>query len=124
MVTRAGLELADHLEPRIDELCEAVLAEQEPIQAEQSRPFLRAWLQGEIEHLRGHAERTHEWVALLSESVRAWGGGIEVMLEQARIFRDATTKACAGKVRGITDAELLGILNEQQDRLLHHIGAY
>lgn len=124
MVTRAGLELADHLEPRIDELCEAVLAEQEPIQAEQSRPFLRAWLQGEIEHLRGHAERTHEWVALLSESVRAWGGGIEVMLEQARIFRDATIKACAGKVRGITDAELLGILNEQQDRLLHHIGAY
>ncbi len=124
MVTRAGLTLADHIESHMDELCESVLAAQKPIYIDQSKPFLRAWLQSEADYLRGETDRTHEWVAMLSEGMRALGGGLEEILEQVRIFRDAVAKACAGKVRGLSDAELLEILLEQQDRHHRHIGAY
>lgn len=124
MVTRARLTLADHIESHLDELCESVLAAQKPIYVDQSKPFMRAWLQSEAHYLRGEADRTHEWVAMLSEEVRALGGGIEEILEQVRVFRDAVAKACAGKVQGLSNAELLEILLEQQDRHHRHIGAY
>ncbi len=124
MVTRVGLALADHITSHLDELCESVLAAQKPIYVDQSKPFLRAWLQSEADYLRGEADRTHEWVAMLSEGMRALGGGIEEILEQVRIFRDAVARACEGKVRGLSGAELLEILLEQQDRHHRHIGAY
>ncbi len=124
MVARAAELLAEYLESRQAEVCELILQALTPRYAERIRPFVQEWLKSQFDIIHGRSDRTNEWVALLTEEIRAVGGGVDDTLEQVRIFRDVFIQFFSGNVAGVDDAALYRHVLDVTDRYFKHITSY
>ena len=124
MATWAARRVADYIEPHTDALSEAILAALSARQAAGCRSFLREWMASQIDCFRGQPDRTNEWVALMSDGIRAAGGGLEEVLGQVWSFREALMTFCRGKIHNLTDVELYEVILDFEDRHFRHVAEY
>ncbi len=116
--------LADFLAPRAAACCEAILAGLPVGYAERGRPFLKEWVEAQIQGFRGHPDRTSEWVALMMSIVQAEGGGLGEALEVAHTFRRGALQVCRGQRTGLTEDELYEVLLGLEERYIHEVSEY
>lgn len=120
----AAVILADFLSSRVEACCEAILSHLPQSYAERGEPFLREWIEAQLEGFRGQPDRTSEWVALMVTIVQAEGGGLSEALAVAHSFRQGAIEICQGKVERLSDAEVYEILLGLEERYLHDIGEH
>ena len=124
MTTWAERRVADYIEAHTEVLSEAILAALSPRQVAACRGFLQEWIASHVEWLRGQPDRTNEWVALMSDGIRAGGGGLDEILSQVWAFREALNAFCKGKIRNLPDAGLLEVMWGIEDRHFRHVAEY
>ncbi len=124
MVTASAARIAAYLEPRISGLKKEVLAKLGREEAKHVEPFLEDWIQGLIDYLRGGADRTGEWTALLASRAPSHGAALQLALGQMRVFRESVLAFCRGKVEGVSDGDLTDLALDLAGSQEAHLAAY
>ena len=115
MNMQAARLFADFIENRLEELSQQMVEAMPVDHRETVRTIVLPWLQELVGMLRGQSFRVHEWSATLSETLAASGGTLPDLIEVGRRARDVVAPFCSGKIPGLSDLEVVAIVNEIYD---------
>lgn len=124
MEMSAAAKLADFVSSHLDALQHRIQRALPAPYAELTAPFLRDWLESQVAFLKDREDRTNEWVALLTETMRAKGASIHEILGQVRTFRQVIVDFYQAETSGAADAALFALLLEVQDRYIRQVAEH
>jgi PAS domain S-box-containing protein len=98
-----------------------VILKKETFAKDANVPLLEQWFKDQIRYFAGGSAHTSEWVSLFVDNTRAGGGGIGNLLSIIQRVRDALIGFCAGKLPGISDADLCRTVLEYEAELVKRV---